>query len=183
MADAKAVQALTSIKYIINQGINELDLEISDAQEVALAQYLLLLEKWNKVYNLTAIRDVRQMVVQHVLDSLIVIPHLPLQESGVRLLDVGSGAGLPAVPIAVACPNVRVTMLDSNQKKSAFMMHAVGELGLANAKVVDARVEDWSCEEPFQIIISRAYSECSKSKAEDRQFFHSKTEVTSQKRQ
>ena len=159
MADAKAVQALTSIKYIINQGINELDLEISDAQEVALAQYLLLLEKWNKVYNLTAIRDVRQMVVQHVLDSLIVIPHLPLQESGVRLLDVGSGAGLPAVPIAVACPNVRVTMLDSNQKKSAFMMHAVGELGLANAKVVDARVEDWSCEEPFQIIISRAYSE------------------------
>lgn len=152
-------QVLTYIKDKLIQGIELIDLPLSQLQQSSLVQYLVLLEKWNKTYNLTAIRDIRQMLVQHVLDSLVVIPHLPLNGADVRFLDVGSGAGLPGVPIAIACPEVRVTMLDSNQKKTAFMQHAIGELRLKNVNVVCARVEDWKSEERFQIITSRAYSE------------------------
>ena len=152
-------QVLTYVKDQLIQGTELIDLSISQLQQSSLVQYLVLLEKWNKTYNLTAIRDIRQMLVQHVLDSLVVIPHLPLKGIDVRLLDVGSGAGLPGVPIAVAMPQVRVTMLDSNQKKTAFIQHALGELRLTNANVVCARVEDWNSEEPFQIVTSRAYSE------------------------
>ena len=145
-------QVLTYVKDQLIQGIELIDLSLSQLQQSALVQYLVLLEKWNKTYNLTAIRDIRQMLVQHVLDSLVVIPHLPLKGRDVRLLDVGSGAGLPGVPIAVAMPQVRVTMLDSNQKKTAFIQHALGELRLTNANVVCARGEDWNSEEPFQIV-------------------------------
>lgn len=152
-------QVLTYIKDQLIQGTKLIDLPLSPLQQSSLVQYLALLEKWNKTYNLTAIRDIRQMLVQHVLDSLVVIPHLPLNGAEVRLLDVGSGAGLPGVPIAVAAPEVRVTMLDGNQKKTAFIQHVISELRLANANVVCARVEDWKSETPFQIITSRAYSE------------------------
>lgn len=152
-------RVLTYIKDQLIQSIKLIDLPLSPLQQSSLTQYLVLLEKWNKTYNLTAIRDIRQMLVQHVLDSLVVIPHLPLNGSEIRLLDVGSGAGLPGVPIAVAAPEIRVTMLDSNQKKTAFIQHAIGELGLANANVVCARVEDWKSDAPFKIITSRAYSE------------------------
>lgn len=152
-------QVLTDIKNQLIQYIKLIDLPISPLQQASLVQYLALLEKWNKTYNLTAIRDIRQMLVQHVLDSLVIVPHLQLKGEEVRLLDVGSGAGLPGVPIAIAAPGVRVTMLDSNQKKTAFIQQAISELRLANANVVCARVEDWKSEEPFQIITSRAYSE------------------------
>ena len=152
-------QVLTDIKNQLIQSIKLIELPISPPQQSSLVQYLVLLEKWNKTYNLTAIRDIRQMLVHHVLDSLVVIPHLPLKGTSVRLLDVGSGAGLPGVPIAIADPDARVTMLDSNQKKTAFIQHAIGELRLANASVVCARVEDWKSQSPFQIITSRAYSE------------------------
>lgn len=159
MPDMDSEQVLTYIKNELIQGIKFIGLPLSPLQQASLVQYLVLLEKWNKTYNLTAIRDIRQMLVQHVLDSLVVIPHLPFNGEGVQLLDVGSGAGLPGVPIAVASPEVSVTMLDSNQKKAAFMQHAIGELRLTNANVVCARVEEWKYQEPFQIITSRAYSE------------------------
>jgi 16S rRNA (guanine527-N7)-methyltransferase len=132
-----------------------LGLALADAQVATLERYLDLLEKWNRVYNLTAIRERSRMVTHHLLDSLAVLPHL----RGPRVLDVGSGAGLPGIPIAVANPALQVTLLESNRKKSAFLTQAVGELRLANAQVVSERVEAWQTELRFDTIVSRAFAE------------------------
>ena len=120
-----------------------------------LASYLHLLVKWNRVYNLTAIRDEAKMVSHHVLDSLAVVNHLP---DG-NILDVGSGAGLPGIPIAISCPDRVVTLLDSNHKKSAFLKQAIAELGLTTTQAVTARVETYQPLETFKIVISRAFSD------------------------
>jgi len=130
-------------------------LKLGDAQAATLYRYLDLLEKWNRVYNLTAIRERSRMVTHHLLDSLAVLPYL----RGPRVLDVGSGAGLPGIPIAVANPALQVTLLESNRKKSAFLTQAVGELRLANAQVVTERVEAWQTELRFDTIVSRAFAE------------------------
>jgi 16S rRNA (guanine527-N7)-methyltransferase len=136
-------------------GITALGLALGGAQRARLEQYLLLLEKWNRVYNLTAIRDRERMITHHLLDSLAVVPHV----RGPRVLDVGSGAGLPGIPLAVANPALQLTLLDSNHKKVAFMRQAIGELGLANAAVVAERVESWPTEARFDTIVSRAFAE------------------------
>jgi 16S rRNA (guanine527-N7)-methyltransferase len=136
-------------------GITSLGLALGGAQRARLDQYLLLLEKWNRVYNLTAIRERSRMVTHHLLDSLAVLPHL----RGPRVLDVGSGAGLPGIPIAVASPALQVTLLESNHKKSAFLTQAVAELQLANVQVVTERVESWQPEARFDTIVSRAFAE------------------------
>jgi len=120
-----------------------------------LASYLDLLAKWNRVYNLTAIQDEAKLVSHHVLDSLAVIGHLP---DG-NILDVGSGAGLPGIPIAISCPGRAVTLLDSNHKKGAFLKQAIAELGIAAAQVVTARVEAYRPAELFKIVISRAFAD------------------------
>ena len=124
----------------------------------SLAQYLSLLAKWNRTYNLTAIREPERMITHHVLDSLAVLPHLP-ERAGLRVLDVGSGGGVPGMPLAIARPDWRVVMLDSNHKKSAFVQQAVIELALGNAEAVTARVEDYAPAAPFDIVISRAFSD------------------------
>lgn len=121
----------------------------------------MALEKWNRTFNLTAIRNLNEMVSHHLLDSLAVFPYLPLANPGTSLLDVGSGAGLPGIPLAISSPLTPVTVLDSNQKKVAFMQQVVGELRLANVKVIGERVEAWQGAGLFQVIISRAYSELS----------------------
>lgn len=123
-----------------------------------LLAYLVLLEKWNKTYNLTAIRDIDRMVTHHLLDSLAVFPHLGLG-AGQRLLDVGSGAGLPGIPIAMADPALDVVLLDSSAKKTTFLQQAVGELGLGKVTVVQGRVEEFRPAAPFACIISRAFAE------------------------
>jgi len=120
-----------------------------------LASYLDLLAKWNRVYNLTAIQDEAKLVSHHVLDSLAVVNHLP---DG-NVLDVGSGAGLPGIPIAISCPGRAVTLLDSNHKKGAFLKQAVVELGIATTRVVTERVEAYRPSELFKIVISRAFSD------------------------
>ena len=120
-----------------------------------LASYLDLLVKWNRVYNLTAIRDEAKLVSHHVLDSLAVVPHLP---DG-NIVDVGSGAGLPGIPIAIACPGRAVTLLDSNHKKGAFLKQAIAELGLTNTQLVIDRVEAYRPAELFKTVISRAFSD------------------------
>jgi 16S rRNA (guanine527-N7)-methyltransferase len=130
-------------------------LKLTDAQSATLDRYLDLLEKWNRVYNLTAIRDRGRMLTHHLLDSLVVLPHL----RGPRVLDVGSGAGLPGIPIAIASPALQVTLLESNRKKSAFLTQAVAELRLANAAVVTERVEAWQTGQRFDTIVSRAFAE------------------------
>jgi 16S rRNA (guanine527-N7)-methyltransferase len=132
-----------------------LGVALADAQVAALERYLDLLEKWNRVYNLTAIRERSRMVTHHLLDSLAVLPHL----RGPRVLDVGSGAGLPGIPIAIAGPALQVTLLESNHKKSAFLTQAVAELSLANVQVVTERVESWQPEARFDTIVSRAFAE------------------------
>jgi 16S rRNA (guanine527-N7)-methyltransferase len=120
-----------------------------------LAGYLDLLTKWNRVYNLTAIRDEAKLVSHHVLDSLAVVAHLP---DG-NIVDVGSGAGLPGIPIAISCPGRAVTLLDSNHKKGAFLKQAIAELGLSSAQVVTERVETYRPAELFKTVISRAFSD------------------------
>ena len=132
-----------------------LGLALADTQVATLERYLDLLEKWNRVYNLTAIRERSRMVTHHLLDSLAVLPHV----RGPRVLDVGSGAGLPGSPLAVASPALHVTLLESNHKKSAFLTQAVAELQLANVQVVAERVESWQTETRFDTIVSRAFAE------------------------
>lgn len=139
----------------LTAGVDALGLALADAQIDALIAYVALLQKWNRVYNLTAVRDPAAMIPQHLLDSLAVLAHIP---DG-SLLDVGSGPGLPGIPIAIAQPQRAVALLDSNDKKSSFARQAAGTLGLDNVSVHCLRVEQWTGEERFTVIISRAFSE------------------------
>ncbi|MDH3286174.1 MAG: 16S rRNA (guanine(527)-N(7))-methyltransferase RsmG [Betaproteobacteria bacterium] len=137
------------------EGVAQLGLSLPPQTQQQLFDYLALLDKWNQVYNLTAVRDPSDMVSQHLLDCLAVAPHV----SAVTILDVGSGAGLPGIPLALALPHAQVTLLDSSQKKTAFLRQAVIELGLGNATVECARVETWRAAQPFELVISRALSD------------------------
>jgi 16S rRNA (guanine527-N7)-methyltransferase len=139
----------------LQHGIAQLEIALSAEAQSKLLDYLALLHKWNKIYNLTAIQDPQKMVSHHLLDSLAVLPYL---WPG-RWLDVGCGAGLPGVVLAIARPDWQFILLDSNSKKISFVQQAIIELGLPNASVNCARVEDWQPEKLFDGIISRAYTE------------------------
>ena len=128
------------------------------SQQERLDRYLDLLEKWNRVYNLTSIRDRRQMETHHVQDALAVLGHLP-DAPGLRVLDVGSGGGIPGIPLAIARPDWHVTLLDANRKKATFLAQAVIELGLANASAVESRAETFRADAPYDVVISRAFSD------------------------
>ena len=123
-----------------------------------LSAYLDLLQKWNRVYNLTAIRDRDRMELLHIEDALAVLPWLPMADD-VRLLDVGSGGGIPGIPLAIARPGWRVVLLDANHKKAAFMTQAAIELGLPNVHAIASRVEDYTGGGQFDVVISRAFSD------------------------
>jgi 16S rRNA (guanine527-N7)-methyltransferase len=141
----------------LERGVAELALELPPKGRERLLQYVALLAKWNRTYNLTAVRDPLAMVQNHLLDSLAVLPHLPLDVSG-RLADVGSGAGLPGIPLALARPRWHVALVESNQKKAAFLRQAAIELGLANVEVHEGRVEAWQAPIRFGVVISRAFT-------------------------
>ena len=136
-------------------GAVALDVTISAADEEKLLSYLSLLDKWNRVYNLTAVRETERMVSHHLLDSLAVVSYF---QSG-RVLDVGSGGGLPGIPLAIARSDLRVTLIDSVAKKTAFLLQAKAELGLENVSVVTGRVEAHQDAKGFDTIISRAFSD------------------------
>jgi 16S rRNA (guanine527-N7)-methyltransferase len=139
----------------LESGVAALGLALSREVKVKLLQHLELVEKWNRVYNLTAIRDRATAVSVHSLDSLAVLPYL----TGKRLLDAGSGAGFPGIPIALARPNIQMDLLDSSHKKYAFLKQAVAELRLTNANAVCERLESWRPARKFDCIISRALAE------------------------
>lgn len=136
------------------QGLTRLDIALDESVQGKLIDYLLLLHKWNKAYNLTAIRDPQQMLIRHLLDSLAVLPHV---RPG-RIIDVGSGGGLPGIPLAICLPQASLTLLDSNGKKTRFLTQVKGELGLENVEVVHGRVEEFKPQQHFDTVITRAYA-------------------------
>jgi 16S rRNA (guanine527-N7)-methyltransferase len=136
-------------------GIAELGLDLGKEAQCKLLGHLELLDKWNRIHNLTAVRDIEKAVSVHLLDSLAIIPHL----SGKRMLDAGSGAGFPGIPVALAKPDIHIDLLDSNHKKCAFLRQAIAHAGLANAKVVCERVESWHPAAPYDCILSRAFAD------------------------
>ncbi|HEX4858948.1 MAG TPA: 16S rRNA (guanine(527)-N(7))-methyltransferase RsmG [Usitatibacteraceae bacterium] len=140
----------------MTNGLDQLALRLAPAQVAQLLGFVSLLAKWNKTYNLTAVREPEQMVTAHLLDCLAAVA--PLGSPG-RILDVGTGAGLPGIPLAIARPEWRVTMIDAVAKKVAFVQQAIGLLKLPNARVEHGRVESYKSDGPFDVVISRAFAE------------------------
>lgn len=153
--------------FDLDSGLSQLgaqggaDLTMPAGARDKLDAYLELLAKWNRTYNLTAIREPERMITHHVLDALAVLPYLQSEPARAHLsvLDVGSGGGVPAIPLAIARPGWRVVALDSSHKKGAFLQQAVIELSLGNVEAVIARVEDYRPAARFDIVISRAFSD------------------------
>lgn len=129
-------------------------ISLSDQQKEQLVAYVGLLDKWNKAYNLTSVRDPQQMLVRHILDSIVVAPHL----KGERFIDVGTGPGLPGIPLAIVLPQAHFTLLDSLGKRVRFLRQVQHELGLANITPVQSRIETFPSEPPFDGVISRAFA-------------------------
>ena len=141
---------------LLERGLQQLACTLPTEAPERLLAYLALLEKWNHAINLTAIRERERMVPQHLLDSLSVLPWLQAHE--IRMADIGTGAGLPGIPLAIARPELHVTLVEPNQKKVAFLRQAKLELGLTNVDVVGKRVEELSGA-TFQVVISRAFAD------------------------
>jgi 16S rRNA (guanine527-N7)-methyltransferase len=143
----------------LSQGLSTLGMTLSPTQERQLLDYVDLIQKWNKVYNLTAVRDPAEMLTHHLLDSLAVVAPLRrhTHHHAARVLDVGSGAGLPGTVLAIVCPELSVTCVDTVAKKAAFIQQAAVTLKLPNLRGVHARVEELKAE-PFDIVTSRAFS-------------------------
>ncbi|PXX79385.1 16S rRNA (guanine(527)-N(7))-methyltransferase RsmG [Rivihabitans pingtungensis] len=143
-----------TLEQELEAGLAQLGLELSAEQIDRLNQYLALLNKWNKTYNLTAVRETERMVAYHVLDSLSALPHI----QGVRVLDVGSGGGMPGMLFAIARPDWQLTLIDANHKKTTFLRQAAIELGLNNVEVHCERVEALAAS-AFDVITSRAFAD------------------------
>ena len=144
-----------SLAAQLAEGVAELGLKLPPQAEPRLLEYLVLLQKWNRTYNLTAVREASRMVGHHLLDSLAVAPHVAAR----TIVDVGSGAGLPGIPLALALPQADVTLLESSHKKAAFLQQAKIELKLDNVAVACERVETWQPGRMFEMVISRAFSD------------------------
>jgi 16S rRNA (guanine527-N7)-methyltransferase len=160
--EAAAHSPLTSSHPLadgLSKGLNTLGLTIAPNQQHQLLTYVDLIQKWNKVYNLTAVRDPSEMLTHHLLDSLAVVAPLRRHTGGqpARVLDVGSGAGLPGTVLAIVCPELAVTCVDTVAKKAAFIQQAAVTLKLPNLRGVHARVEELK-DKPFDIVTSRAFS-------------------------
>lgn len=145
---------LSACRERLRKGMRSLGLTMDESQEQRLLQFLALLVKWNKAYNLTAVRDPLAMVGRHLLDSLAVLPHL----RGRRCLDMGTGPGLPGIPLAIMRPEMDFVLLDSNGKKLRFVRQAVLELGLGNVEAEQQRLESYGSEEGFDTLVSRAFT-------------------------
>jgi 16S rRNA (guanine527-N7)-methyltransferase len=143
----------------LERGAQQLGIALPGDTCEQLIAYTALLAKWNRSYNLTAIREPLAMVSHHLLDSLAVLPHVALDARAARVADAGSGAGLPGIPIALARPQWQLALIEASQKKAAFLRQAKIELGLQNVEVHEGRVEAWRPAQRFALVISRAFSE------------------------
>lgn len=146
-------------KTALERGLQAMGLALSAGVEERLLEYTALLAKWNRTYNLTAVRDPLSMVSHHLLDSLAVLPHLEFAGTKARVADVGSGGGLPGIPLALARPQWHVALVESNDKKAAFLQQAKIELQLSNVEIQARRVETWQPSGRFAVVISRAFAE------------------------
>ena len=147
-----------ALAQVLADGIKEMQLEVSAAQQDQLLDYLALMNKWNSVYNLTSLRDPMQMVTHHLLDSLAAVPAF----AGARnVLDVGAGGGLPGIVLAISRPDMQVSMIDTVHKKTAFLKQVKAELELGNVTVHTMKVQDLAVSDKFDVITSRAFADLS----------------------
>ena len=146
---------MSDLAFKLQAGIAEMGMDVSATHQQKLLEYVALIEKWNAVHNITAIRNPLDMVTLHILDSLSVMPYIKCN----RLLDVGAGAGLPSIVLAICMPDLQVTAVDTVQKKVSFMRQVKAQLKLSNLTVVHARIEHFKPVGKFDVIISRAFSE------------------------
>ena len=148
---------MTNEEKLLRDGLTALNLPTDDDKVVKLLAFVALIEKWNKTYNLTAIRRRDEMVNLHLLDSVSILPYL----EGKRMIDVGTGAGLPSIPLSIFCPDIEFQLLDSNAKKTRFVQQAILELKLPNVKVTHSRVEDFEPDQAFDTVLTRAFASLS----------------------
>ncbi len=150
----------TELRNQLVRGAVEMSVALNDEQIEKLLAYVREFEKWNKAYNLSAVRDIRQMVARHLLDSLSVVPWFTANKkfSATRIIDVGTGGGLPGIPLAIMFPEKQFTLLDSNGKKTRFLFQVKTLLGLTNVTVENRRVEEFQPEQKFNAVISRAFA-------------------------
>lgn len=141
-------------QHILQTGLEQLELEATESQIDLLLAFVSLIEKWNKAYNLTAIRNRDEMLRLHILDSLAILPCV----SGQKIIDVGTGAGLPGIPLAILMPDAQFTLVDSNSKKTRFVQQATLELQLNNVSVVHGRIESLGHEGEYDAVLSRAFA-------------------------
>lgn len=146
---------MTDMKSMLQQGLQQMNIDLTVPQQLQLLAFIDLLKKWNSTYNLTALRNDQDVISHHILDSLTLLPYV-VHARG--LIDVGSGGGMPGIPVAIARPDLPVALLDANSKKTSFLQQAVIELGLTNVQVITARVEAMVGEQ-FDVITSRAFAE------------------------
>lgn len=145
---------MEACRHIIESGLTTLNLSFKSEQIEQLLDFIKLIAKWNKSYNLTAVRNNEEMARLHILDSLAILPHI----EGKRVIDIGTGAGLPGIPLAIFLPEVEFVLLDSNAKKTRFVQQAIMELKLKNVSVMHSRVEDYQPEQGFDTITTRAFA-------------------------
>lgn len=146
---------MSDLKTELQQGLRQMNIDLTEQQQLQLLAFVALLKKWNRTYNLTALRDETKVISHHILDSLTLLPYV---QNARGLIDVGSGGGMPGIPIAIARPDLPVALLDANSKKTAFLQQAAIELGLSNVEIMTARVEAM-VGECFDVITSRAFAE------------------------